>query len=451
MQKPANIPSPAIAIVGRHNSGKTTLVEKTIAELVQRGYDVGSVKHHTHGNFEIDYPGKDSYRHWAAGATETVIASPNKIARVKALPHEIECEEIVRSMPGHDIVIVEGYRKSGLPSIEIMRSGNEADAAVAAAFLEAAKSGRPLSSDFVQMSRTENAFDRMPVRTDGNMIPSEIEASGRSSAEPTEKQRHARDIAEKMPSPQTVAVVTDMPEAIEAANIYGLPTFPLDDVGPLATFLSKHYTRPRISVVIQAGGESKRMGQSKAMVSFANRPLICRIIERLENAADDMVITTNEPERLQFVHEMYPELNIRLQSDSHDRRGALLGLCTALEAAEYETVAVVACDMVFASPSLVVAEAIEMSESGADVVVPVNTHGFEPFHAAYRRSVCLPATKRAIERGESRVQSIFEDESVRVLEFPQSRVLQVEPRGGCFINTNTPEELANIEKSYLGE
>ena len=121
-----NIPSPALAIVGRHNSGKTTLIEQLIAELVRRGRDVGSVKHHSHVGFDIDYPGKDSYRHRAAGARETVIAAPGQIARIKTVEGEIECSDIVRSMPGHDIVVVEGYRKSGLPTIEIMRSGNEA-------------------------------------------------------------------------------------------------------------------------------------------------------------------------------------------------------------------------------------------------------------------------------------------------------------------------------------
>ena len=110
-----NIPSPAVAIVGRHNSGKTTLIEKLIAQLVARGLDVGSVKHHSHVGFDIDIPGKDSYRHRAAGASETVIAAPGQIARVKTTEGEVECADIVRSMPGHDLVIVEGYRKSGLP------------------------------------------------------------------------------------------------------------------------------------------------------------------------------------------------------------------------------------------------------------------------------------------------------------------------------------------------
>ena len=66
------------------------------------------------------------------------------------------------------------------------------------------------------------------------------------------------------------------------------------------------------------------------------------------------------------------------------------GLYTALRCARNPYVAVVACDMVLASPSLVVAEALEMTRTGADAVVPVNKHGFEPFHAIYRR-IGLPA------------------------------------------------------------
>ena len=140
-----DIPSPAIAIVGRHNSGKTTLIEQLIAELVDRGYDVGSIKHHSHAGFDIDYPGKDSYRHRAAGASETVIAAPGQVARIKTIEGEEECGDLVRSMPGHDIVVVEGYRKSGLPTIEVMRAGNAADAHTAEVFLRGAREG-PLPS-----------------------------------------------------------------------------------------------------------------------------------------------------------------------------------------------------------------------------------------------------------------------------------------------------------------
>ncbi len=412
-----DIPSPAIAVVGRHNSGKTTLVVKLIAELVERGYDVGSVKHHHRENFEIDIPGKDSYRHRHAGASETVIAAPGQVAKIKSIVGELECAEIVRSMPGHDIVIVEGYRKSGLPTIEIMRSGNEKDALVAGAFVEGARSGISLDTDFIQKSRGDRAF--------------EADA----------------DLLQKMPTANTIAVVTDIDEAVEAAEIYGIPAFGLEDVAGLAEYLEGRYMRPRITVVIQAGGESRRMGQSKALVPFAGRPLICRMVERLSPVADELIITTNEGEKLAFLHEAYPELDIRLVPDLHEYRGALPGIHTALEAASNPFVAIVACDMLFASAKLVVAESIALKESGADMVVPVNKHGYEPFHAIYRRSGCLPAVQDLLENGIKRAQAFYDRVNVR--EFTQAEVLAAEPMGGCFINANTPEELRRIEETFL--
>ena len=431
------IPSPAISFVGRHNSGKTTLIERVIAELVSRGHDVGSIKHHHHKNFEIDHPGKDSFRHRAAGASETVIASPTLLARIKTLDEELECSEIVRSMPGHDIVVVEGYRKSGLPSIEIMRSGNTADANVARVFVEGAKRGFSLETDFTQfvrgLSSVNNADDQA-------LIEAALEAKTPVSQLTGDL---ALDVAQKMPASNTVAVVTDIPEVVDAAQTYGIQAFPLDDITPLVNFIEKYYVRPRVTVVIQAGGESRRMGQSKATVPFGGRPMICRLIERLSPAADELVITTNEAERLQFVHEMYPDLNIRLVKDEYDYRGALPGLYTAIKSATSPYVAVVACDMVLASASLVRGEAIEMNEKGTDVVVPVNKHGFEPFHALYRKETCLPAIKQRLDEGNKRAQSFFD--LVNVEEFPQARVLETSPMGGCFVNANTPEELARLE------
>ena len=246
-----------------------------------------------------------------------------------------------------------------------------------------------------------------------------------------------------MPASNTVAVVTDIPEVVDAAQTYGIQAFPLDDITPLVNFIEKYYVRPRVTVVIQAGGESRRMGQSKATVPFGGRPMICRLIERLSPAADELVITTNEAERLQFVHEMYPDLNIRLVKDEYDYRGALPGLYTAIKSATSPYVAVVACDMVLASASLVRGEAIEMNEKGTDVVVPVNKHGFEPFHALYRKETCLPAIKQRLDEGNKRAQSFFD--LVNVEEFPQARVLETSPMGGCFVNANTPEELARLE------
>ncbi|MDJ1649749.1 molybdopterin-guanine dinucleotide biosynthesis protein B [Gordonibacter faecis] len=441
-----NIPSPAVSIVGRHNSGKTTLIERLIAELVARGHDVGSVKHHSHVGLEIDYPGKDSFRHRAAGASETVIAAPGQLARIKTLEGEVECSDIVRSMPGHDIVVVEGYRKSGLPTIEIMRAGNEADARVAEVFAEGARRGWPLGTDFTQFTRgTVPPADDDEAREALRRAQEEAIAAENAHFK-TQHPDHV-DISNKLPTNNTVAIVTDIEEALRAAELYNVPAFDLDDIAGLATLMEERFVRPRVTVVIQAGGESRRMGRSKATVPFAGRPLICRLVERLAPVADDLVITTNEPDNLAFLHTEFPQYRVQLVCDSFDYRGALPGLYTALQAARNPYVAVVACDMVFASASLVVAEALAMNETGADVVVPVNKHGFEPFHAMYRRMACLPAVRRALDRGEKRAQAFFDD--VEVLEFPQSAVLEAEPMGGCFINANTPEELHSLEESFL--
>ncbi|MEG0323515.1 MAG: molybdopterin-guanine dinucleotide biosynthesis protein B [Raoultibacter sp.] len=441
-----HVPSPALSIVGRHNSGKTTLIERLIAELVARGHDVGSVKHHSHVGFDIDYPGKDSYRHRAAGASETVIAAPGQMARIKTVEGEIECDEILDSMPGHDIVIVEGYRKSNLPTIEIMRSGNDADTRVAEVLLEGAKLGWPLGTDFTQLTRgmipVEDHEDEIPMHGDSE---AEIKVTEHF---PTQAPDYD-DISNKLPTAGTEAVVTDIPEAIEAAKLYGIPAFALDDVEGLTEFVEMRYVRPRLTVVIQAGGESRRMGQSKATVPFKGRPLICRLIERLSPVADDLVITTNEPENLVFLHSEFPELRIQLVCDAVDYRGALPGLYTALQAARNPFVGVVACDMVHASAALIVAEALEMNRTGADVVVPANKHGYEPFHAMYRRMACLPVVRDALARGERKAQAFFGD--VKVQELPQTRVLEIEPMGGCFVNANTPEELAAIEASLENE
>lgn len=424
---PSLLPSPAISVVGRHNSGKTTLIVQVIDLLTKRGLDVGSVKHHSHDGFDIDIPGKDSYRHREAGATETVIASPGKIAIMKDTDGEVECSDIVRSMPGHDVVIVEGYRKSGLPTIEVMRAANPSDMEVAQAFSEAAATGRSLAADTTQDSHHLG----IPKPKAAPLKPDDP------------------DISEKMPTANTVAVVTDIPLAIETARFYGVPSFDIDDVEGIVDFIQCRFCRPRVSVVIQAGGESRRMGRSKATVPFAGHPLITRLVRRLLPAADELIITTNEPDNLGFLKDYFPDKDIKLVSDELDYRGALPGLYTALRAASFPYVAVVACDMVFASGRLIAAESIEMQRTQADVVVPVNKHGYEPFHAMYNRDTCLSAVREALDAGDKRAQAIYD--SVEVYEFPQSKVLAVEPSGGCFINTNTPEELKTIEDSFLDE
>lgn len=118
---------PVITIIGKSGAGKTTLLEKLIEELSLRGYAVGTVKHHSHRGFDIDRPGKDSWRHAQAGSKHVVIAAPDKIASYRPLERELELDEITASMTDVDMILVEGYKQSNKPSIEVVRSANGLD------------------------------------------------------------------------------------------------------------------------------------------------------------------------------------------------------------------------------------------------------------------------------------------------------------------------------------
>jgi len=115
---------PVITVIGTSGSGKTTLLEKLIAELTQRGHDVGTVKHHSHSGFDIDRPGKDSWRHAQAGSRHVVVAAPDKIASYRLLKQELDLDEIVASINDVDIILTEGYMRSGKPTLEVVRAAN---------------------------------------------------------------------------------------------------------------------------------------------------------------------------------------------------------------------------------------------------------------------------------------------------------------------------------------
>ena len=108
--------------VGGRGSGKTTLLEKLILELKHRGYRVGTIKHDAH-RFEIDHPGKDSYRHFHAGAETTVIVSSEKIAMVSRISGTPSLDELSENLfSGVDLVLTEGFKRSDKPKIEVFRS-----------------------------------------------------------------------------------------------------------------------------------------------------------------------------------------------------------------------------------------------------------------------------------------------------------------------------------------
>jgi molybdopterin-guanine dinucleotide biosynthesis protein MobB len=119
---------PLVSIVGKKKSGKTTLVEALVAELVRRGLRVGTIKHGHH--FDLDTPGTDSWRHRAAGSARTVLAGPDGFAVVGGWPEGRPAgplELAVRHLGDVDVVVVEGFKAEPVPKIEIFRRAAHPD------------------------------------------------------------------------------------------------------------------------------------------------------------------------------------------------------------------------------------------------------------------------------------------------------------------------------------
>ena len=192
-----------------------------------------------------------------------------------------------------------------------------------------------------------------------------------------------------------------------------------------------------ITVVIQAGGASSRMGEDKALKLFLGRPLIERVIDRLAPIADEIIVTTNHPAEYEF-------LGLRLIPDLKPGRGALGGLYTAITSATHPLAAVVACDMPFASSIFFEGARSLMVSSEADVVIARTDEGYEPFHALYRRETCLPAIASAIDADQWKVISWFPQVKARTLT--SDEVNSFDPSGLCFWNLNTPQEFLEAEK-----
>ncbi len=114
--------TPILCFVGRSNSGKTTLIERLIPQLVQAGYRVATIKHAGHG-FDLDTEGKDSWRHKRAGADTVMVISKGSLAMFSDVSDEIKIEELRDRFLDHqiDLIIAEGWKSEGLPKIVVVR------------------------------------------------------------------------------------------------------------------------------------------------------------------------------------------------------------------------------------------------------------------------------------------------------------------------------------------
>lgn len=130
-----------IGFAGYSGAGKTTLVERLIPALKRRGERVSVVKH-AHHRFDIDHPGKDSWRHREAGAFEVVVASDRRLALMREFeqPVQLDVHALIAELDRRiDWVLVEGFKHSDLPKIEVWRAAAPGEAARELRFVDDAR------------------------------------------------------------------------------------------------------------------------------------------------------------------------------------------------------------------------------------------------------------------------------------------------------------------------
>ncbi len=191
----------------------------------------------------------------------------------------------------------------------------------------------------------------------------------------------------------------------------------------------------RVSAIILAGGQSRRMGRDKALIDYRGQPIIAHVINTLHALSDDIVVVSNRSD-------LYGSFGARVVPDYDPPCGPLGGIAAGLQAAQYPLAVVVACDMPFLNMKLL-RWLIDLAE-GYDAVVPQTGDEFEPLHAVYRRE-CHSPIVRHIERGERRVISFFAD--VRLRPVPEPEWRRLDPAGRSLVNLNTPDDLAVLSSA----
>lgn len=192
-----------------------------------------------------------------------------------------------------------------------------------------------------------------------------------------------------------------------------------------------------LTIVLQAGGDSSRMGEDKALMPFLGVPLIQRLRDRFQGLDCQLLVITNQPEGYRF-------LDLPLYRDIIPGRGALGGLLTALEVSPPGHVGLIAADLPFASSKLLEYLEGEIKKHSADAVLPCSPHGPEPMHALYMRDACLPLVRQAIEKDLWRMNAWHDQAEIHLIDAAQT--VAVSGSEYTFMNLNTREDFRAAEE-----
>ena len=193
-----------------------------------------------------------------------------------------------------------------------------------------------------------------------------------------------------------------------------------------------------ISSVILAGGTSRRMGTSKALLKVGDRPIIERVIEKVSLVGKEIILVTNKPD--EYAHLSHP-----MVPDAYPGKGPLGGIYSGLKAASNPYALVVACDMPFLNAPLL--RYMTLLSPGHDVVVPRLEAGIEPLHAIYSKA-CLPAMETLLQQNHLRIISFYSQVRVRYVEQQEIEIL--DPQLFSLFNVNSLDDLQRAREMAAG-
>ena len=200
------------------------------------------------------------------------------------------------------------------------------------------------------------------------------------------------------------------------------------DLDQIAIVNRKWTLREKVTAIIMAGGDSRRMGTDKSMLAVNGRPLIQRICEQLRDSFSQVLISANDAGKFAF-------LGLAVVPDRVPGQGPLMGIASSLNASDNELNFVVACDIPQIELRLVRRMISEAAESGADIVLPVGSDGkHEPLFAIYRKSA-LEVIDKVLSSGGRKISDVFPLCTVKYIEME-----------GSLINLNTAAEYERFQK-----
>ncbi|MCL4263283.1 MAG: molybdenum cofactor guanylyltransferase [Anaerolineae bacterium] len=191
----------------------------------------------------------------------------------------------------------------------------------------------------------------------------------------------------------------------------------------------------KVTVAIQAGGKSSRMGVDKSFVLFNGRPLIEIVRDTVAGLGDELILITNKPEA-------YAHLGLSMFGDLYPEQGPLGGIYTAVHHAQHPHTLIVACDMPWLNRYLL-AYMLTLRET-ADVIVPRWEKYPEPLHAIYHKN-CLGPIEEKLNAQMLKITSFYGRVTVRFVE--REEIERFDPDGRSFANINTPQELAQADRN----